>query len=202
MLENNAIESRTQVTNQAIIDAVLAESAQTVIDIGCGEGWLVRALAAHGLNPLGVDGVPQLIDYAQKAGGGRFQTLTYEEIANGQLQGDFDVAICNFSLLGKETTRGLFSACPQFLHPNGRLIIQTLYPVFACGIAPYEDGWRSGSWAGIQETFAAPAPWYFRTFESWVTLFTQHGFRLTHLYEPIHPQTGHPSSVIFVGQLS
>jgi len=47
------IESRRLVTNQAIIDAVISRAPRTALDIGCGEGWLVRALAERGIQTTG-----------------------------------------------------------------------------------------------------------------------------------------------------
>lgn len=38
------IESRNHVTDGAVIDAILSCSPRSVLDIGCGEGWLVRKL--------------------------------------------------------------------------------------------------------------------------------------------------------------
>jgi 2-polyprenyl-3-methyl-5-hydroxy-6-metoxy-1,4-benzoquinol methylase len=201
-IEDGEIESRLAVTNQAIIDAVLAEPTQTAVDIGCGEGWLVRSLTAHGLDVLGVDGVPQLIEKAQASDLGRYRLLTYDAISSGQLSGSFDAVICNFSLLGDQSTLGLFAVFSTLLNANGRLIIQTLHPLVACGTASYEDGWRPGSWIGFKGDFAEPAPWYFRTLATWVALFRLHGFQLTHLHEPIHPRLGRPASVILVGQLA
>lgn len=66
------IESRQQVTNQAIVEAVLNQSPESVIDIGCGEGWLIRELEPHVSNLFGVDAVPSLIEQAKAAGGGDF----------------------------------------------------------------------------------------------------------------------------------
>lgn len=129
-IANHQIESRVAVTNQAIIDAVLAEPAQTILDIGCGEGWLVRSLTSHGLDVFGVDGVPELIEQARQYGGGRFQVLTYDAISNGQLRQTFDTAVCNFSLLGQDSTLSVFRAMPKLLKPDGRLIIQTLTPSY------------------------------------------------------------------------
>lgn len=40
------IDSRRLATDQAIIDATLSRSPHSVLDLGCGEGWLVRALGA------------------------------------------------------------------------------------------------------------------------------------------------------------
>jgi SAM-dependent methyltransferase len=193
------IESRLLVTNRAIVDVVRSLGPATGIDIGCGEGWLVRAL--DGIAMIGVDVVPGLVDAARQAGGGDFRTMSYEEIAQGRLNLALDVAICNFSLLGQESVEGVFRAAPSFLRPGGALVVQTMHPVVACGDAPYRDGWREGSWAGFNDGFTDPPPWYFRTLGSWIALYARHGLRLQELREPLHPKTGKPASLILIGQL-
>jgi SAM-dependent methyltransferase len=198
-VRDNEIESRTLVTNQAVVDAVRSLSPTSGIDIGCGEGWLVRALA--GVAMLGVDVVPELVDAARRAGGGEFRCMSYEEIAQGRLNLALDVAVCNFSLLGEDAVAGLFRAAPSFLRPGGHFVVQTMHPVAACGDAPYRDGWREGSWTGFNAGFTDPPPWYFRTLSSWVRLYADHGFQLRELREPLHPKTGKPASLILVGSL-
>jgi 2-polyprenyl-3-methyl-5-hydroxy-6-metoxy-1,4-benzoquinol methylase len=191
------IASRTLVTNQAIVDAVRSRAPRSAIDIGCGEGWLVRAL--DGVEMIGVDVVPGLIEQARQAGGGDFRVLSYEQIAAGELHARVDAAVCNFSLIGKESVEGVFRAARSLLNPAGAFIVQTLHPMIACGDAPYRDGWREGSWTGFSSDFTDPPPWYFRTLESWVALFSEHGLRLLELREPMHPATGKPLSVILIG---
>jgi 2-polyprenyl-3-methyl-5-hydroxy-6-metoxy-1,4-benzoquinol methylase len=194
------IESRKLVTNQAIVDAVRSRSPRSGIDIGCGEGWLVRAL--DGVEMIGVDVVPGLIDMASAAGGGDFRVMSYEDIVAGALNARVDAAICNFSLIGKESVEGLLRAAPSLLNPDGALIVQTLHPHLACGDAPYRDGWREGSWSGFSEDFTDAPPWYFRTLETWARLFSESGLRLVEMREPVHPVTGKPVSVIFIGELA
>jgi 2-polyprenyl-3-methyl-5-hydroxy-6-metoxy-1,4-benzoquinol methylase len=196
----NQIESRTLVTNRAITDAVLSRSPQTVLDIGCGEGWLVRALGERGVRAIGVDVVPALIDQATRAGGGEFSVASYEQIAAGELDIVVDVVVANFALIGKESVEGIVRRAPTLLTGNGALIIQTLHPVVAGGTLPYEDGWRHGSWAGFSDEFSDPAPWYFRTLNSWKTLLGDAGFRSVEIREPMHPETGKPASVIFIAE--
>ena len=196
------IESRLLVTNRAIIETILHRSPASVLDIGCGEGWLVRELAAHGMRAIGVDVVPELIEQASLAGGGEFRVASYESIAQGQLHLTVDVAVANFALLGKDSVNDLISRAPALLTSGGALIVQTLHPLVATGDLPYEDGWRTGSWAGFSADFTDPAPWYFRTMESWVRLFTECGFRLAELREPRHPVTRKPASVIFVAEVA
>ena len=190
------IDSRRLATDQAILDAVLARSPRTAIDVGCGEGWLARALAQGGVQVLGVDAVPALVEAARAGGGGEFRVISYEEIAAGALCLQADVVVCNFSLLGAASVDGLLAAVPGLLAAGGALIVQTLHPAMAGG--PYADGWREGSWAGCGEGFGLAAPWYFRTLGTWVAAFEAAGLGLAQLLEPLHPDTGRPASAIFV----
>jgi len=193
------IESRRLVTDRAVIDAVMSRRPASVLDVGCGEGWLVRALAARGVDRIiGVDVVPALIDQARAAGRGEFRIASYEAIARGELQVTVDLAVANFALIGKEAVDVLIKATPTLLRPGGTLVVQTLHPVVACGELPYEDGWRAGSWAGFSDDFTDPAPWYFRRLESWVALIASSGMTLVEMREPIHPTTGKPASVVFI----
>ncbi|MBI3112566.1 MAG: class I SAM-dependent methyltransferase [Ignavibacteriales bacterium] len=200
-IREGEIESRVLVTNKAIIEAVVGRAPHSVLDVGCGEGWLVRELAKAGIDSLGIDVVPGLIESAQQAGGGRFRVLSYEELSPEALKEKFELLVCNFSLRGNESVSRLFRLAPSFLHEGGSLIVQTIHPVAGCGDAQYADGWREGSWAGFSNSFCNPPPWYFRTMETWKTLFTENGFSLNEIREPVHPRTQKPASVIFIGVL-
>ena len=215
-----SIASRTLVTNQAIIDAVASVAPSRVLDIGCGEGWLARALSALGMSVTGVDIVPELIAQAVASsdaptgmptghatssgtmpGGTTFLVQDYASIANRQWRGgSFDAAVCNFSLLGLESVDSLIAAVPYYLEPSGYLIIQSLHPVAACGAEPYQDGWREGSWQGFSGKFRDPGPWYFRTLESWKALLERSGFEIAECREPKAAGTVTPASVIWIGK--
>ena len=195
------IESRRLVTDRAIIDAVRSRAPRSLIDLGCGEGWLIRALAGSVAHMIGVDVVPALIDAAAAAGGSEFHVASYESIAAGDFQFTADLVVCNFSLLGKESVEATFAAVPRLLKPGGAFVVQTLHPIAACGEAPYRDGWRVGSWAGFSDEFCDPAPWYFRTLGAWVQLYRSSGLRLLELREPSYPSGGQPASVIFVADV-
>ena len=200
-IRGGQIESRTLVTNQAIINAVIRHEANSVLDLGCGEGWLARELSARDKHVLGVDAVPALIEQARRAGG-RFEVMSYEDIASGKLHGRFDLVVANFSLLGQDVVTKLFAVMPALLNPHGIFIVQTIHPLQGCGELPYVDGWREGSWTGFNSDFSDPAPWYFRTLASWVRLFTAHSFELLELGEPLHPKTRKPASIILTGRCS
>lgn len=200
-IEKRQIESRNLVTNRSIVDAVVSRGGKTVLDLGCGEGWLTRALATQGLNVLGTDIVPELIERARTPESGNFQLASYADIASGKLKTKFDVVVANFSLIGKESVESLFRSMPFLLNDRGAFIVQTLHPATVCGDLPYVDGWRASSWDGFSDEFTDPAPWYFRTLESWVELYTTNGLSIVEIREPIHPQTDKPASIISIGAL-
>lgn len=189
------ISSRVTVTDAAIVNAVVARAPTSVLDLGCGEGWLVRALTDLGLSTVGVDVVPSLITEAS-ARGGTFKVLSYQEFAAGKWSPKVDCVVCNFSLLGKELVGDVLRAMPAVLGIAGHCIIQTLHPAYAG--EPYCDGWREGSWAGFSSDFVEPPPWYFRTLSSWLSLFTDCGLHVKELIEPMNTNTGKPASLIFV----
>lgn len=204
-----SIASRKLVTNQAIVDAVLSTAASRVLDLGCGEGWLARALAERGIRATGVDVVPELIAQAVSqaasmdlASHAVFLVQDYSSIASRAWPGGrFDAAVCNFSLLGADSVETLIAALPFYLESAGRLIIQTLHPAAACGDLPYEDGWREGSWLGFSSDFRDPAPWYFRTVESWQAMLQRCGFEILECREPKAAGAVTPASIIWIGTL-
>jgi 2-polyprenyl-3-methyl-5-hydroxy-6-metoxy-1,4-benzoquinol methylase len=202
-IQQEAIESRKLVTNQAMVMAIAKHQPKSLLDIGCGEGWLCRAAqkAIPSLSTIkGMDAIAALVDQAktlsphlaweQKS----FQDLIAGASHNQEL---YQIISINFALFEKELVELLLLALPNYLSENGRIIIQTLHPLIACGDAAYEEGWREGNWNGFSTAFKDPHPWYFRTMAAWVNLFSASGLILDQLQEPIHLQTGKPASIIF-----
>lgn len=193
------LASRRLVTDRAVTDAVLARSPGRVLDVGCGEGWLVRALAAAGVEATGVDGSAELVRRAAEAGGGRFLHLRYDDVIRdpAALEGPYDVAVFSFALLDRDVAP-LLAAVARALAPGGAVVIQTVHPFTACGDAPYRDGWREERFDGFGAVFAAPMPWYFRTLGSWVRALGRAGLEVAQVDEPLHPETGRPASLLLI----
>lgn len=200
------IASRRLVTDAAVLDAIAAAVADTgggtlagarVLDVGCGEGWLARALAARGAVVTGIDVAPPLVDAARALGGGTFAVLDYADAAAApeRLGGPYDVAACNFALLAEDVVP-LLAALRARLAPGGAVVIQTVHPWTARGDRPYADGWRTETFAGFGDGFAAPMPWYSRTLASWMRAVAAAGLRVADLREPLHPETGAPASLL------
>jgi 2-polyprenyl-3-methyl-5-hydroxy-6-metoxy-1,4-benzoquinol methylase len=208
---NQEIESRRLVTNQAIVDAITCYNPSSILDMGCGEGWLVRELANRGVAAIGLDATPELITNA-KILGGQFHVVSYEDICLGNFQYPcvdamlrkerFSTIAFNFSLVGKESVEGVIEATKRYLSTSGNIFIQTVHPLIATGELPYQDGWRLETWDGFGSGFAEVSPWYFRTLGSWVNLLVLSGFNILECREPINPNTQKPASLILIAQVA
>jgi 2-polyprenyl-3-methyl-5-hydroxy-6-metoxy-1,4-benzoquinol methylase len=80
---NQELESRRLVTDDAIVQAVMHYAPARILDLGCGEGWLSRALRRKGLEVWGTDGIAALVERAIAADGPFYYQYTYREIAKG-----------------------------------------------------------------------------------------------------------------------
>lgn len=198
-IRTGSIESRLKVTDQAILLSVLSRQPQRVLDLGCGEGWLLRALAERGIEAVGVDGDATLIEAARAAGSSSVHLASYEELAQAKVDigSGYDLICANFALLHQDIIP-LLVAMNALLSPGGALVIQTLHPWIAAA-GDYQDGWRRESFAGFEGQWH-PMPWYFRTLSSWFNALDMAGFRLVGLQEPQHPQNLAPQSLLLVAE--
>jgi len=198
-VRSGAIESRRQVTDQAILLAILGRQPERVLDLGCGEGWLLRALADRGIDATGVDGDAALVAAARAAGSPQVYQASYEQLAESAsgMGTGYDVICANFALLQQDIIP-LLAAMKALLLPGGALLIQTLHP-WSVANGDYQDGWREECFAGFAGDWR-PMPWYFRTLASWLNALDMAGFRLASLQEPQHPQSAVPQSLLLVAE--
>ena len=198
-VRTGAIASRREVTDQAILLAVLSRQPERVLDLGCGEGWLLRALAGRGIQAVGVDGDATLVESARAAGSSPVYLASYEALVQAKVDigSDYDLICANFALLHQDIIP-LLVAVKALLVPGGALVIQTLHPWVAAA-GDYQDGWRQERFEGFNGQWQ-PMPWYLRTLPSWFNALDMAGFRLTGLQEPQHPQRAVPQSLLLVAE--
>jgi 2-polyprenyl-3-methyl-5-hydroxy-6-metoxy-1,4-benzoquinol methylase len=197
-VRSGRIESRRLVTDAAIVGAVLERSPRRVLDVGCGEGWLARALSSHGIDVTGMDGSVRLIEAAQALGGATFQALSYDELVADPARtgSQFDAIVANFSILDDRADE-LVRALLSILADEGRLIVQTVHPLYA-GDGAYADGWRVETFGAMPGTWPEAMPWYFRTLGSWHRLLTEAGAVVEEVREPLYPDRTVPASILFI----
>ncbi len=220
-----AVGSRERVTNDAVGAAILESDPKSVLDVGCGEGWLGRRLSSSGISVVGIDGEPALIAAAREGGGGHYAVMDYELLCDPEAVRTelarigapsltkFDAVVFNFSLIGELSAKAALAGATQLVEAHGQLVIQTLHPESTNALPGNAsaggarrrndvDGWRQGSWVGFEHLgFDQPAPWYYRSLESWKQLLSKVGLSITDLQEHRDPESGVPASLIFVCRL-
>lgn len=190
------IASRRRVTDAVVLSAVEALKPMVVLDAGCGEGWLVRALRERGMEVAGVDAVSTLIERARAVDDGDYRVLAYDRLTDAAREGGYDAVVFNFALLGDASTRSALAVVPGLLAPGGTVVIQTLHPDTVGG----DEGWRAGSWEGCGDGFGAAAPWYFRTTDGWLRLLAECGLETLRVESPRDPDTDRPLSLLITAR--
>ena len=114
-----------------IFEPLSAQSGEHILDIGCGTGGAVRALAQHvkGINRvIGVDNSRLMIEVAKKRAAGLGLPIEYQVADAHQLKFDDDTFDGCFSLgvfeIIKEP-RQVLAEMVRVLRPGGRLVINT-----------------------------------------------------------------------------
>lgn len=196
-VRDQLIPSRKAGTDAAIVNACLTLESGPVLDVGCGEGWLVRELGVRGRSATGIDVSAPLIARAQELGGGDFAVATYDALERDRsvAAGPWRGIVCNFSLLS-DPIHPLLHALQHRLDANGRLLIQTVHPWAAKGDAPYRSEWRTESFDAFSIPFPSPMPWYYRTLASWIEEIATAGLRVVRIDEPVNATTGAPLSLL------
>ncbi|MBK1668381.1 hypothetical protein CKO28_10075 [Rhodovibrio sodomensis] len=185
------IASRTAGTDAALLDTLARLAPGRLLDAGCGEGWLIRALRQFlpACRTIGVDGAPALVAAARAADPvGSYHHLTYDALAAGAWRRDpvlaerladpLDAVVFNYALFDRQVGRTL-QAARGLLAPGGALVIQTLPPC-----APGAEGWRTEDFAGFSGGLGGglgggwvPMRWYARSRPAWDSALAEAGLK-------------------------
>jgi 2-polyprenyl-3-methyl-5-hydroxy-6-metoxy-1,4-benzoquinol methylase len=180
VVRDGLIPSRRAGTDDAVLEAIAERTPKRLLDIGCGEGWLIRAaIARTGCVAVGIDGAPTLIEAAQIADPmSAYHVLDYDSFAASDIGADFEVAVFNYSLF-TEDVAPLLRVTASRLAPGGAIVIQTLHPGDG-----QEDGWRTEDFTAFDGGDWAAMPWYYRTLGSWRAVLSDAGLEVRETREP------------------
>ncbi len=197
VIESGTIASRA-ITGPALIEVIRRLRIRSLLDVGCGEGWLARELVPLGVEYFGIDGSPGLVDQARAQGAENFECVRYSALEANQWKPRrrVEAAVFNFSLLAEELSPVLRSVAGLLEHP-GTILIQTLHPCFA--LPSYRDGWQSEDFKSLATAipFQGAMPWYARTLSSWTRVVRESGLRLEEIHEP-SAANAKPASMILI----
>jgi len=202
-VRDRLIPSRNAGTDAAIVDAIVRRKPARFLDMGCGEGWLCRAVTEKtGCTATGLDGTAALIEAAQAADpDGCYRTLSYDDVIAGAPVPNtpFDVIAFNYALF-EEDIVPLLIAAKRLLVDSGAIIIQTLHPDNDPGDG--KDGWRVEDFAAFENEAWAKMPWYFRMAESWKAVFADAGLSLVRTDEPAADADGPSLSIVLTCRIA
>jgi SAM-dependent methyltransferase len=123
-----AAELSPRVEPTALLDELLDVSARDVLEVGCGEGWLVRRLAAAGARVTGLDPQPAALERARRDDGPD-QHARYVEGVAQELPfagGSFDAVVFFNSLhhVPEADMDAALAESARVLRPGGLLYVQ------------------------------------------------------------------------------
>ena len=173
-------------------------SGKRVLDAGCGEGHVARLFASHGAEVVAVDISPRLLNHARTLEAQDPHEIEFIEadLAKGLPchRGAFDLATANMMLDDCEDLAGVFATLAYALKADGRLLLSLNNPYAIVTRGKVDDYFASGP---LTQTFGTEqaefeVPYYYRTFEDWVTAFRQAGLLLRSLVDvPPDPSDPH-----------
>jgi len=185
-----------------MLQAIGEPNGLSVLDAGCGEGYLSRILARKGATVTGVDTSAKLIEAARTQNLLDALTVSFDIASVDELpyaENKFDLVVCNHLLNDLHDPSKPISEFARILCKDGRLVILMLHPCFYNKHAEREqatNGLIAASYfdtRSIEQAFevdgltspVANTAW-FRPLEFYTEELCKSGFAITSLTEP-HP---------------
>jgi len=125
-----------------VIFGLLGELAgMTVLDAGCGTGYLARLLARRGATVFGVAPAEPLIAYAREREAAELLGISYVQADLSRLHEPVcqaDAVVANMVLMDIPDAEAAIGGCLAQLRPGGSLICTLSHPCFETGDREYE----------------------------------------------------------------
>ena len=131
--------SLTLVTAPCIIRHLRLDSPTTVLDVGCGTGYLTSEVSRCVQFCVGIDLSEPSISLAKKHYGGRNIEFIATEISKYTADNPFDAGIANMVFMSDPTWLESVKHIYQLLSPNGKLYVMITHPCFWPKYWGYED---------------------------------------------------------------
>ena len=109
---------------------IASKKGMRVLEIGCGEGFIARALAREGASITACDISPELIEIGRQKGGGIEYRVSKAEELSWVESHSFDVVLAVLTLQNMERIEDVFMGVAKALKNDGRFIFVLNHPAF------------------------------------------------------------------------
>lgn len=175
----------------------------SVLDLGCGHGWLSGEIHERGGNMIGVDGSKALLEIARRKHPEiRFEHADLTAGLPGELEMiGFDRIVSHMVVMDLPELSRLASSLARCLRPGGRVVITMTHPAFFMQ-SPHEDP-ESGECFRKVRGYLQHEQWWVESFGGhrhhhrplgfYVNWLATGGLGVVELYEPPVPLSAPPS---------
>lgn len=169
---------------------------QRILDVGCGEGFVSRALAGRGASVLGVDAAPRMIGHARAAEQERPTGAVYAVDDGCTLAtvptGSVDWVTAGLALNNVPDLAAALRAIRRVLVDGGRLVFTIPHPCFEAPHATWAEAGRrvigeylgEGFWRSSDPEGVRRAGNQHRMVSTYVNGLLEHGFVIESMAEP------------------
>lgn len=109
---------------------VAPQKGQKILEIGCGEGFIARALQGAGAFITACDISPELIEIGKKKGGGIEYRVSKAEKLEWVTPQAYDVVLAVLTLQNMEKIEPVFQGITRVLKQHGRFVFVINHPSF------------------------------------------------------------------------
>lgn len=136
----------------------------TFLDVGCGNGWVVRKIAAEKncKKAIGIDKSKKMIMQSKKRIDSKKEEFFHTDIESMKYRGKFDFIFSMESLYYADSIEIALGKIYKLLKPGGK---------FFCGTDFYTDNKATARWAGIMKI-----QMHLHSKKEWKMLFQDAGF--------------------------
>lgn len=199
-------DNHRYIINPAVFRLLGGVRDKTILDAGCGQGYISRILARRGACVIGVDASRKLLSIARKIEeeqrlGIKYQLLDLSDLSS--LKGErFNVILCNMVLMDLPNLEKVVGEFAKLLDSGGELILSITHP---CSLDLPSSGWRKDKrgrriYFHVDRYFDTSPhkkkfngyvlTHYHRTLSEYVNSLASSGFRIEQMVEPQPTQEG------------
>jgi SAM-dependent methyltransferase len=151
LLERRGSDHHRDVVLPGTLRLLEARRGSRVLDLACGQGVLARQLAAGGVQVVGIDASPGMIEAARRhtrSAGVEYAVADARALDAAPL-GSFDAIACVLALANIEPLDPVLQSCARLLRPAGRFVAVLPHPAFRAA-RQTSWGWERGAGGPIQ----------------------------------------------------